>query len=60
MIAQKLTVRKVLNILFYFLVFFSEKISSQINDLKQFNYSDEVVWNSPEWENPEICQVNRE
>ena len=27
MIAQKLTVRKVLNILFYYLVFFSEKIS---------------------------------
>ena len=52
--------KKTINILFFFLVFFPKEILSQGNDFKQFNYSDDVVWNNPEWENPEIFEINRE
>ena len=52
--------KKIVNILFFFLVFFPREILSQGNDLEQFNYSDDIVWNNPEWENPEIFEINRE
>ena len=52
--------QKIINILFLYIIFFSQVVSSQVNDLVQFNYSDDIVWNNPEWENPEIFKINRE
>lgn len=61
MIFKKIIIhKKTINILFFLLVFFPKEILSQENDLDQFNYSDDVVWNNPEWENPEIFEINRE
>ena len=37
-----------------------KQLFSQDKITKQFNYSDNIVWQNPEWENPEIFQVNRE
>ena len=50
----------IMNILFVCLVLIPKGIISQINDLDQINYSDDIVWDKPEWENPEIFQINRE
>ena len=50
----------IMNILFICLVLIPKEIISQINDIDQINYSDDIVWDKPEWENPEIFQINRE
>ena len=50
----------IMNILFICLVLIPKGIISQINDIDQINYSDDIVWDKPEWENPEIFQINRE
>ena len=50
----------IINILFICIVLIPKGIISQINDLDQINYSDDIVWDKPEWENPEIFQINRE
>ena len=52
--------KSIMNILFVCLVLIPKGIISQINDLDQINYSDDIVWDKPEWENPEIFQINRE
>ena len=52
--------KSIMNILFICLVLIPKGIISQINDLDQINYSDDIVWDKPEWENPEIFQINRE
>ena len=52
--------KSIINILFVCLVLIPKGIISQINDLDQINYSDDIVWDKPEWENPEIFQINRE
>ena len=52
--------KSIMNILFVCLVLVPKGIISQINDLDQINYSDDIVWDKPEWENPEIFQINRE
>ena len=50
----------IMNILFVCLVLIPKGIISQINNIDQINYSDDIVWDKPEWENPEIFQINRE
>ena len=52
--------KSIMNILSICLVLIPKGIISQINDLDQINYSDDIVWDKPEWENPEIFQINRE
>ena len=52
--------KSIINVLFFCIIFFPQDILSQDDDLVQFNYSDDIVWNNPEWENPEIFQINRE
>ena len=37
-----------------------KQLFSQGKITKQFNYSDNIVWQNPEWENPEIFQINKE
>ena len=38
----------------------SKQLFSQGKITKQFNYSDNIIWQNPEWENPEIFQINKE
>ena len=52
--------KSIMNILFVCLVLIPKGIISQINNIDQINYSDDIVWDKPEWENPEIFQINRE
>jgi hypothetical protein len=48
MISKKMLIhKKIMNILFFFLVFSPREILSQGNDLEQFNYPDDIVWNNP-------------
>ena len=56
----KIIKRGLLSVILTGSFFFSKEILSQGQNQLNFEYSDDLTWEKPEWENPEIFEINRE